>query len=83
MLINQMGVEDGNDVVDLDSRRTTPTFDPKRRETLTTLLEAALTTPPEREEEPAPPRTGRRITPATTAEAGEPSEDGESRINAA
>ena len=40
MLINKMGVESEDDVVDLDSRRPVP--NPKNRETMTILLRTAL-----------------------------------------
>jgi hypothetical protein len=43
MLINQIGTETEDDIVELDSRRSEPTFDPKNRETMTTLLQASLT----------------------------------------
>jgi len=47
MLINKLGVETDDEIVDLGSRRPTP--DPKNRETLTTLLQVALSAVPRSE----------------------------------
>lgn len=40
MLINKIGIESDEEIVELDSRRPLP--DPRNRETMTKLLQAAL-----------------------------------------
>ncbi|NNN02264.1 MAG: hypothetical protein HKL86_10580 [Acidimicrobiaceae bacterium] len=42
MLVNEIGVEDGATVVELDRHRQPDVFDPKARVTMTMLLQAAL-----------------------------------------
>jgi len=57
MLINEIGIEDDSNVVDLDERREKVAVDPKVRVTMTMVLQAALTAnaiealapPPQRE----------------------------------
>lgn len=44
MLINKMGVESEDEIVDLESRRVAP--NPKNRETMTMLLQSAMTAVP-------------------------------------
>jgi hypothetical protein len=44
MLVNMIGVEESDEIVDLKSRRADGSVDPKARVTLTTLLGAMLTT---------------------------------------
>jgi hypothetical protein len=60
MLVNMMGVDEADGVVDLESRRPEPAVDPKARDTLTTLVGALLAS----YVTPAPP--------ATTTDRGEP-----------
>lgn len=43
MLVNRLGVEEGDGIVDLAGRRSDAAIDPKSRETLTTLFGALLT----------------------------------------
>ncbi len=53
MLINEIGIEDGNNIVELDERREKVAVDPKARVTMAMVLQAALTT--NEIDAPAPP----------------------------
>jgi hypothetical protein len=59
MLINEMGIEGDDNIVELDGRRQNVSVDPKARVTMAMVLQAALATndvevpaPPARKERP-------------------------------
>jgi hypothetical protein len=59
MLINKMGIESDDEIVELDRRRVIP--DPKNRVTMTMLLQVAMTAVPRSELLAAPPKTSSPI----------------------
>jgi hypothetical protein len=43
MLVNMMGIEEGDEIVDIHGRSSLVVVDPKTRDTLTTIVSAVLT----------------------------------------
>ena len=54
MLVNMMGVDDGEEITDIGDHRVEPIVDPKSRETLTTLFGALLSSYTVVDDVPAP-----------------------------
>jgi hypothetical protein len=83
MLVNMIGIEDNQDVVDLDSRRAGDAVDPKSRVTLSTLLQAALTSFPTSESVEPPARVSTSVSNVNDAAEGRAKVALESRTDAA